>query len=288
MGHAVGMEHEIGWQEFNSQDELTDYEGWPASMELAVSGGSVFDTDLFERQYLVNEQDREVFREIYNFPLDGPVDWAPQSYLVYNDEVLTAAGDSECFKTLGYMISRPSPAVDVMALAVQVFGNDYGDCPDPTQWTSPPVAAPEGMEIYNQVPFTVSFTLNNLGLGDGQVDWEVQLATSADLAGCAAPDCYVMAWGSPTIGANIPYQKQDIDMEIPYGVPAGDYVIRMVMDPDDIWDEAAEDNNIAVWNQPIIALGDLDCGCQTGPSGGVAFAPLLGLLLFGRKRGERV
>jgi len=140
------------------------------------------------------------------------------------------------------------------------------------------------MEIYNQVPFTVSFALNNLGMGDGEVDWEVQLTASADLAGCAAPDCYVMASGSPTIGANIPYQKQDIDVEIPYGVAAGDYVIRMVTDPDDIWDEAAEDNNIAVWNQPIIALGDLDCGCQTGPSGGAAFAPLLGLLLLARRR----
>jgi MYXO-CTERM domain-containing protein len=283
IGHAVGLEHEDGVPDYDWPSDLVldDYEGWPATMGTAVSGGSAYDSDFLVRNYLVNEDDREGIRELYIPLSNADLDWAPQSYRVNEDDVILASAGAKCSKWIGQGISRPDPMVDVFAAAVEE-GLPYGDCPN--EWTTTPVVeVPPPLELYNGAIVTVQFTLNNLGVGSDTVDWEVQFTDDPTASGCTG-DCWVVHSDSSTIAANTPYQHEAIDVRVPDVTNLGTYYVRLVMDPDDVYAEADETNNLAIHNQQIEALGLVPCGCRTVGAHGLAGMGLLGLLVVARRR----
>lgn len=282
-GHAVGLEHELGISEEDEFDILIDYEGWPATMQPALSGGSAFDDGFLLRRYVANEDDREGIRDLYIPLASAPVDWAAQSYQVDDDEVLLAVLGDACGRWLGKGTARPNPKIDVLAVA-QELGEAYGDCPE--TWTVPPVAPPEPIALYNGVFLGVQFTLNNLGAGGGDVEWQVHFTNDLSDTDCSSPGCWVLYEDTSTITANTPFEHDPVVIVVPLDAPVGDYYVQLVMDTDNAWPaEYDEGNNTAVWNQQVHALGQAPCGCRTaGPSAPTAMVALLGLIAAARRR----
>ncbi|MBX2802922.1 MAG: matrixin family metalloprotease [Myxococcales bacterium] len=283
VGHAVGLEHEYGISNSDLANNLIDYEGWPATMAESLGGGSVYDSGFRQPRYVVNEDDREGVRDLYIPLASAPFDWAAQSYRVDNDEVLLAIAGSNCDKWVGKMVSRPDPMVDIFAVAQDQENQDYGDCPN--SWSAPPVVAPAPLEAYNGSFIQVRFVLNNLGVGQGLVTWQVHFTNDLTDTNCTSDGCWVVHEDSYNVAANTPYQWDGVDIEVPIDAPPGDYYIQLVMDSDNAF--TAEDdelNNTAVWNQKVRALGTV-CGCRTSPTSPTMALLGLGLLgLVSRRR----
>lgn len=282
-GHAVGLEEELGISEEDAFDILINYEGWPATMQPALSGGSVYDDGFLERRYVANEDDREGIRDLYIPLASAAVDWAAQSYQVYDDDVLLAVAGDGCDGALGRGATRPDPAVDVLAVA-QDLGEAYGDCPSP--WTTPPVAPLGSLDLYNGTFLNVQFTLNNLGAGGGDVKWQVLFTDDLADTDCSTSGCWIAYEDTSSIGAGTPWEHDPITIAIPMDAPIGNYYVQLVMDSDNAWpNEDDEANNTAVWNRQVHVLGPTSCGCRTtGPSAPTAMVALLGLVAIGRRR----
>ena len=286
MGHVAGLDHEHGIydQYFIFHDRpgkkndtreriVEDYEGWPVTMETTVGGGSVIgDLGFLERQYMVNEDDRQGLRGLYPATDNDGVDIAVQSYHTPDDDTLAAAGNG-CQGDLAER-SRPDPRTDFLAQGVAA-GQDYGDCPPNPVADSPQTVYP----IFQGAHMDVTFSLLNLGNQTTSVDWEIVLYSTASNARS-------LQRRTSTLGANQPFEVTST-VTIPTDMAPGYYWIAARMDPDQTLAEVNEGNNQAIWNQYVEVVPLSACGCSSGGAGSTS-ALLAGLGAIAlRRRGRR-
>ncbi len=281
IGHALGLEHHYG-VEVEVADLIVDYDGYPSTMAAQTTGGSAFDDGYLSREYTANEDDRAGIRVLYVPVPSADVDWAVQSYQVFEDEIIDVLNGTQCsYASIGKMISRPDPHTDLWAAAMDL-GVPYGDCAD---FPTPPSVPLAPLELYNLATFDARFTLNALGTGFIQnVGFEIWLTDSASVSSCPGLSCWVLHTESRGLAPFEPYQTLPIPLTIPSDVPAGEWMVVAVMDPANAFpSEVSESNNRAVWNQKI-AVSAIPCGCSSSASGAGPLGVVAAFLLLRRRR----
>lgn len=281
MGHVAGLDHEkgnyfsaYGPTSAESPDiydhavTVTSYQGWPATMADGASAGSVIgDLGFIDRQYVVNEDDREGLRFLYPDASDGD-DVAIQSYYTPDEDTLRLA-DSECRAWVGER-SRPSPYTQL----IRMDGGEWG-CDTPLE-----TAVPEPLPLYPNQTLETTFSLLNLGTTDRSgVAWKVYLSPTDSITSSST----LVATYSSDLNVNIPYERPT-DVTIPSSMVSGTYYVIAVMDPANALSELDETNNMAVWNQLVVVSALPACGCSAG-GGSIGLAGVvLGLMSMIRRR----
>jgi hypothetical protein len=255
MGHAAGL------------DDLYS-PGFSATMEGRIAGGSAIGDDgyLDSSQFTASENDHQGIRHLYPDGSNNGDDLAVQSFIYWDD------GDRYERYCLGDA-TRPSPFNDLAAKAVEE-GLDPEDCPSLI-----PDGPEEPLDIYELAYVDVAFQLLNQGDVTRSTDLRFYLASDA-----TNPATWVtMHTRGPTVGPNTPYLIEE-RLQIPEGTGTGTYYIVAEVDPDDVYGEVREDNNVAVWKRELHVTALADCGCHgagVGPSG---LLLLTGLVLRRRRR----
>lgn len=294
MGHVVGLDHEHGVYEADVEiltdspgagtpstpGEYTSYTGWPATMEGVISGGSVVGDDGYvERNYHVNEDDREGVRFLYPTSANSGTDLAVQSYTVPDDDTLVArnaaTSRASCYEHMGER-ARPAPYHDFIQEGID-DGMGAGECVFPMETT-----LPDALPLYQGAPLDVSFSLLNLGDADETVEFELYLSAS-DSSWASAALLYAY---DQDLNPGRPYEG-DWEVVIPVTTTPGTYYILGVLDDEDALTESDETNNVGVWNQPIEVIelpGCTGCSHRTGAVDLVALLSSLGVVLAVRRR----
>jgi MYXO-CTERM domain-containing protein len=237
-------------------------------MAEGASGGSVLgDLGFLERQYQVNEDDREGLRFLYP-DLSGGDDVAIQSYYTPDDDTLHLDG-TYCWQYVGER-SRPSPYTQL----IRLDGSEWG-CDTPLE-TSVPVPLP----VYPTQTIEATFSLLNLGTTDrAAVAWKVYLSTTDSVTASST----LVATYSSGLSVDLPYERPT-DVTIPSAMAPGTYYLIAVIDPAYAISELDETNNVAVWNQLVLVTALPECGCSSGTGSVGLFGAAVGLLFVLRRR----
>ncbi|HMV68718.1 MAG TPA: hypothetical protein PKA64_17840, partial [Myxococcota bacterium] len=245
MGHVVGLNDMYG-------------PGFSAAMEgWASAGWTLGDSGYLQADKFQSSEDDHVgVRSLYPDGANNSDDLAIQSAVYYDDG---DTWDRYCQSST----TRPSPYHDLSAMAV-AEGKDPEDCP-----STIPSGPTELYEIYELGSMDVTFQAINNGDTTRTTDVRFYLASDD-----TDPATWVeLSTRHPTLGANTPYAMTE-RVQIPEGTATGWYYIVAEIDPDGALSEVREDNNTAVWKQPVWVTALPECSCD-GSGGRPAGAALL-------------